>query len=105
LAFLPDVADEPASDDPEVTIGKTGVSYRPVVLADAGGDVPIQLVANSDTEVPNPGAYAPGTTFGSNSPPSAAGDHMVFVGFDNACRALQFPGRCLAAGTPVALYH
>ena len=57
--------------------------YRPVVPADAGGDAPIQLVANSDTEVPNPGACAPGTTFGSTAPPSAAGDYMVFVGFDN----------------------
>ena len=75
--------DDPASEDPEVTIGKTGVFYRPVVPADAGGDVPIQLVANSDTEVPNPGACAPGTTFGSTAPPSASGDQMVFVGFDN----------------------
>ncbi len=75
--------DDPDSNDPEVTIGKTGVFYRPVVPADAGGDAPIQLVANSDTEVPNPGACAPGTTFGSTAPPSAAGDHMVFVGFDN----------------------
>ena len=65
------------------TIGKTGVFYRRVIPADAGGDAPIQLVANSDTPVPNPGACAPGTKFGSTAPPSAAGGNMVFVGFDN----------------------
>jgi len=74
---------DPASDVPEVTLGKTGVFYRRVIAADAGGDAAIQLVANSDTPVPNPGDCAPGTTFGSTAPPSAAGGHMVFVGFDN----------------------
>ena len=67
----------------EDTIGKTGVFYRRVIAADAGGDAAIQLVANSDTPVPNPGDCEPGTTFGSTAPPSAAGGHMVFVGFDN----------------------
>ena len=75
--------DDPASDDPEVTIGKTGVFYRKVIAADAGGDAAIELVANSDTPVPNPGNCEPGTTFGSTAPPSAAGGHMVFVGFDD----------------------
>ncbi|HYQ72737.1 MAG TPA: hypothetical protein VET88_12515, partial [Gammaproteobacteria bacterium] len=75
--------DDPASDDPEVTIGKTGVFYRQVIAADAGGDAAIQLVANSDTLVPNPGNCPAGTTFGSTAPPSAAGGYMVFVGFDN----------------------
>ena len=75
--------DDPDSEDPEVTIGKTGVFYRRVIAADAGGDAAIQLVANSDTLVPNPGDCAPGTTFGSTAPPSAAGGHMVFVGFDD----------------------
>lgn len=63
--------------------GKTGVFYRQVVAADAGGAAAIELVANSDTPVPNPGACAPDTTFGSTAPPSAAGNQMVFVGFDN----------------------
>jgi len=75
--------DDPSSDDPEVTIGKTGVFYRRVIAADAGGDAAIQLVANSDTPVPNPGDCQDGTLFGSTAPPSAAGGHMVFVGFDN----------------------
>ena len=75
--------DDPASEDPEVTIGKTGVFYRQVVDDFAGGTAAIELTANSDTEVPNPGDCPGGTTFGSTAPPSAAGDHMVFVGFDN----------------------
>ncbi|MEJ2332523.1 MAG: hypothetical protein P8Y08_07015 [Desulfobulbaceae bacterium] len=69
------------SPDPEV--GKTGVYYRQVSAGEAGGNGPIQLVANSDTMVPNPGKCAPGTTFGSTAPPSAAWNHMVFVGFDD----------------------
>jgi len=75
--------DDPNFADPEVTIGKTGVFYRRVIAADVGGDAAIQLVANSDTPVPNPGDCAAGTPFGSTAPPSAAGGHMVFVGFDN----------------------
>jgi hypothetical protein len=75
--------DDPASEDPEVTIGKTGVFYREVAEDDAGGTAAIQLVANSDTKVPNPGDCLTGTTFGSTAPPSAADGYMVFVGFDN----------------------
>ena len=63
--------------------GKTGVFYRQVMAGEAGGTAAIELVANSDTPVPNPGACAPDTTFGSTAPPSAAGNRMVFVGFDN----------------------
>jgi hypothetical protein len=64
-------------------IGKTGVFYRQVMAEDAGGAAAIELVANSDTPVPNLGDCLPGTTFGSTAPPSAAGNQMVFVGFDN----------------------
>jgi len=63
--------------------GKTGVFYREVTAEDAGGAAAIELVANSDTPVPNPGACTPGTLFGSTAPPSAAGNNMVFVGFDD----------------------
>ncbi|WOJ93124.1 hypothetical protein R0135_15245 [Congregibacter variabilis] len=63
--------------------GKTGVFYRQVTANNAGGSAKIQLVANSDSQIPNPGDCIPGTTFGSTAPPSAAGDQMVFVGFDN----------------------
>jgi len=75
--------DDPASEDPEVTIGKTGVFYRAVTPESTGGLAAVELVANSDTLVPNPGACPPDTTFGSTAPPSAADDQMVFVGFDN----------------------
>jgi len=75
--------DDPISDDEAVTIGKTGVFYRQVIAEDAGGSAAIELVANSDTPVPNPGDCVSGTTFGSTAPPSAADNQMVFVGFDN----------------------
>jgi hypothetical protein len=74
---------DPASGAEEDTIGKTGVFYRQVMAEDAGGGAAIELVANSDTPVPNPGDCDSGTTFGSTAPPSAAGNQMVFVGFDN----------------------
>lgn len=68
---------------------KTGVYYRelinmPIPLADgsslspAGGLLPVILIANSDT-------YIPETTvqFGSTAPPSAANHMAVFTGLDN----------------------
>ncbi|MDO8861076.1 hypothetical protein Q6D67_05110 [Haliea sp. E1-2-M8] len=63
--------------------GKTGVFYRQIMAEEAGGSAAVELVANSDTLVPNPGNCVAGTTFGSTAPPSAAGGQMVFVGFDN----------------------
>jgi len=71
------------SADPEATIGKTGVYYRQVTQQDLGGDAAIQLVANSDTLIPNPGKCTSGTSFGSTAPPSVAKTYVVFVGFDN----------------------
>ncbi len=66
-------------NDPADGMGKTGVYYRDVV-AD-GGQMPVQLVANSDTVIPNPPG-APVVTFGSTAPPSAANGHMIFTGLD-----------------------
>lgn len=60
-------------------VGRTGVYYRDLDAAVAGGTSPMVLLANSaDT-------YIPGTTtvFGSTAPPSAAGRLAVFAGFDN----------------------
>lgn len=74
---------DPNTTDPQALISKTGVFYRQVSQDYAGGDAAIQLVANSDTLIPNPGNCAVGTTFGSTAPPSAAADFMVFVGVDN----------------------
>lgn len=43
----------------------------------------MQLIANSDTIIPNLPAGVEPVTFGSTAPPSAAGDAMVFLGLDN----------------------
>lgn len=58
---------------------------RPIVLLDrselepAGGNAPVVGIANSiDTLIPGTG-----TVFGSTAPPSAAGDSVVFAGFDD----------------------
>lgn len=63
--------------------GKTGVFFRQVAEAQGGGEASMELIANSDTPIPNPGDCPDGTTFGSTAPPSAAGDHVVFAGFDD----------------------
>lgn len=64
-------------------LAKTGVFYRRLVAEPAGGDSPVELIANTDTVIPNLPAGTNGITFGSTAPPSAAGNHMVFVGLDN----------------------
>ena len=61
--------------------GKTGVFFRDPV--GSSGLAPVQLVANSSTVIPNLPVDVSGVTFGSTAPPSAAGDKMVFAGFDN----------------------
>ncbi len=62
----------------ENLISKTGVYYRNLSNAPAGGAAPVELIANTDNSIP-------GTKikFGSLAPPSAAGDKAVFVGLDN----------------------
>lgn len=57
--------------------GQTGVYYRD--LTADGGLSPVQLIADSKTEIPG----FDGTTFGSTAPPSAAGSRAVFLGVDN----------------------
>ena len=66
-------------------IAKTGVFYRVLTNADAGGSLPVQLIANSDTEIPGlpPGIRKKFGSFDSTSPPSAAAGKAVFVGLDN----------------------
>jgi hypothetical protein len=68
--------DDPTPNDP---IGKTGVYYRELINAVAGGTKPVVLIANNTV------TKIPGTTqvFGSTSPPSAANGQVVFAGFDN----------------------
>ncbi len=60
-------------------IGRTGVYYRSLENAPAGGTSPVVLIANNvDTVIPGTTTY-----FGSTSPPSAADGKVVFAGFDN----------------------
>ena len=62
---------------------KTGVFFRSLLNTPGGGNESVQLIANSDTEIPNlPPGFA-SVTFGSTAPPSLAGNEVVFVGLDN----------------------
>jgi hypothetical protein len=56
---------------------KTGVYFRDVI-AD-GGTSPVYRIAESGMDIPG----APGKTFGSTAPPSAADGKVVFTGLDN----------------------
>jgi hypothetical protein len=60
--------------------GKTGVYYRD--LSALGGRSPVELIANSNTVIPNQPAGG-SVVFGSTAPPSAEGGTVVFVGLDN----------------------
>jgi hypothetical protein len=57
---------------------ETGVYYRDLINAPAGGFGPVTLIA--DTTMTMPGT---GTLFGSTAPPSAVGRKVVFTGLDN----------------------
>ncbi len=63
--------------DPNTLVGKTGVFYRQVLAK--GGMSPVQLIANSDMNIPG----SSNVKFGSTAPPSAALGNAVFAGFDN----------------------
>lgn len=90
----------PTAEDPDATVGKTGVYYRTVKTSEAGGSDSIHLIANSDTVIPNlPGDAPPETKFGSTAPPSAAGKNLVFVGLDIEA-APNYGGIYLAPLTP-----
>lgn len=58
---------------------RTGVYYRDLTSEPAGGTSPSVMIANSAHTL------IPGTevVFGSTAPPNAAGDSVVFAGFDN----------------------
>lgn len=65
--------------DPANPVGRTGVYFRDVRAADAGGGNRVVRVADSSTrKIPGHDAV-----FGSTAPPSGAKGHMVFVGFDD----------------------
>lgn len=74
----------PDPDDPSALIGRTGVYYRVLADAPAGGSSPVIVIADSETVIP-------GTTtnFGSTAPPSAARGVAVFTGWDNEWRPTE----------------
>lgn len=64
--------------------GKTGVYYRDLTNAAAGGTQSSVVIADTDTMIPVSGSSAPSSTpFGSTAPPSAVGRQAVFAGFDD----------------------
>jgi hypothetical protein len=70
--------------DPDDGSARTGVYYRELIDDSINGDpgggtLPVVLIANSTSSL------IPGTdtVFGSTAPPSAAGERVVFAGFDN----------------------
>ena len=70
--------------DPDDGSARTGVYYRELIDDSINGDpgggtLPVVLIANStDTLIPGTD-----TVFGSTAPPSAAGERVVFAGFDD----------------------
>jgi len=69
----------------EEEVPKTGVFFRQITSDVFGGTNSVQLIANSNTDIPpNPwNGCSEGTKFGSTAPPSAHGNTVVFAGFDN----------------------
>lgn len=67
-------------------VGKTGIFVRRLTSGPFGGAEPTEMLASSDTEIPNMppsmrGDFA-NVTFDSTSPPTVAGDQVVFLGLD-----------------------
>ena len=65
-------------DDPSVSISRTGVYYRDLMDAPAGGTGPVITIADAATAIPGTDV-----DFGAVAPPSAAGRLAVFTGWDN----------------------
>lgn len=66
-------------------VGKTGISVRHLLNTPGGGNGPSEMIASSDTEIPNlpPSMKFRSFTFGSTAPPSIVGNDVVFLGLDN----------------------
>jgi hypothetical protein len=65
------------------SVGKTGIFYRELISTPSGGKTAVEMVASSDTEIPNAPPSFRKMSFGSTAPPSVSGDQLVFVGLDN----------------------
>lgn len=62
---------------------KTGIFYRSLLNTPGGGKESVELIANSETDIPNaPPSFKP-FTFGSTAPPTVVGEEVVFLGLDN----------------------
>ncbi len=59
-------------------VSQTGVYYRDLINAPAGGFGPVVTIADTTMTIPGTG-----TLFGSTAPPTAAGRQAVFTGLDN----------------------
>jgi hypothetical protein len=64
-------------------VGKTGIFFRDLLSTPGGGKSSVQLIANSDTEIPNAPPSFRAMTFGSTAPPTIAEGRVVFTGLDN----------------------
>jgi hypothetical protein len=67
----------------ENNTGKTGIFFRQLLNTPGGGNDQVNLIANSNTEIPNAPPSFKALTFGSTAPPSVVGNDVVFVGLDN----------------------
>jgi hypothetical protein len=63
--------------------GKTGIFFRSLLNTPGGGTSPVEVIATSDSEIPNAPPSFSILTFDSTAPPSVAGNELVFVGLDN----------------------
>ncbi len=63
-------------------VGKTGIFFRRVLDTPGGGTAPVEMIASSDTQIPNLPAKVI-LNFGSTAPPTIAGDQIAFLGLDN----------------------
>lgn len=64
-------------------VGKTGIFYRELLNTPSGGKESIEMIASSDTDIPNAPPSFRAMTFGSTAPPSIYNDEVVFTGLDN----------------------
>ena len=81
----------------EANVGKTGIFYRDPIGGQ--GKISTQLIANTSTVIPNLPEGVTGVPFGSTAPPTAAGNKVVFAGFDNE-ETPTYGGIYLAPLTP-----
>lgn len=63
-------------------VEKTGIFFRQLLNTPGGGIDPVEVIASSDTDIPNAPPSFRALTFDSTAPPSVSGNEVVFVGLD-----------------------